>query len=195
MWNQRVLRPFAPPDYRHIRLGEAVAASSCVPGLFEPLVLPRLYPEKVVRLVDGGVHDNQGTASLIEQDCNVLIVSDASGQMEALDDPSASRLGVSMRSFNVSMARVRDAQYRELAARRRTGLVRGFMFMHLKRDLDSVPVDWVDCQDPHEASDDARPASRRGVLTGYRHPGSRSSSSCPTSARISTRSPTSRPTP
>ena len=139
MWNQRVPLPFAPPDYRHIRLGEAVAASSCVPVLFEPLVLARLYPEKVVRLVDGGVHDNQGTASLIEQDCNVLIVSDASGQMEALDDPSASRLGVSMRSFNVSMARVRDAQTRELAARRRTGLVRGFMFMHLKRTSTACP--------------------------------------------------------
>jgi predicted acylesterase/phospholipase RssA len=167
VWQHRILRPFAPPDYRRIRLGEAVAASSCVPGLFEPLVLPKLYPDKVVRLVDGGVHDNQGTASLIEQDCNVLIVSDASGQMEAEDDPSGSRLGVSMRSFNVSMARVRDAQYRELAARRRTGLLRGMMFMHLKRDLDSVPVDWVDCQDPHEATDDARPTSRRGVLTGY----------------------------
>ena len=61
-----------------------------------------------------------------------------------------------MRSFNVSMARVRDAQYRELAARRRTGLVRGFMFMHLKRDLDSVPVDWVDCQDP------TKPRTTRG---------------------------------
>ena len=46
MWRHRVLRPFAPPDYRHIRLGEAVAASSCVPGLFEPLVLPRLYPDE-----------------------------------------------------------------------------------------------------------------------------------------------------
>jgi predicted acylesterase/phospholipase RssA len=167
VWRHRILRPFAPPDYRSIRLGEAVAASSCVPGLFEPLVLPRLYPDKVVRLVDGGVHDNQGTASLIEQDCNVLIVSDASGQMEAVDDPSGSRLGVSMRAFNVSMARVRDAQYRELEARTRTGLIRGLMFMHLKRDLDSVAVDWVDCQDPHEASDDARPALRRGVLTGY----------------------------
>lgn len=147
-WRHWYSQPFAPPDYQHIRLGEAVAASSCVPGLFEPLVLPDLYDNKVVRLVDGGVHDNQGIASLLEQDCNTMIVSDASGQMEAQDNPQDTRLGVSMRSFSVSMTRVRQTQYRELAARKRSGLLKGLMFIHLKRDLDADPVDWRDCQDP-----------------------------------------------
>src|SRR5215467_8724404 len=62
-WRTWFRRPFAPPDYQHFRLGHAVAASSSVPGLFEPLVLPDLYKGKTVRLVDGGVYDNQGTAS------------------------------------------------------------------------------------------------------------------------------------
>ena len=80
----------APSAYQRYRLGYAVAASSCVPGLFEPLPLPDLYEHAgsgrkiTVRLVDGGVHDNQGTASLLEQGCAVLLVSDASGQSNSL---------------------------------------------------------------------------------------------------------------
>ncbi|MFN0171141.1 MAG: tetratricopeptide repeat-containing protein [Bryobacteraceae bacterium] len=165
-WLGRLLAPlFGPPDYQRLRLGEAVAASSCVPGLFDPLVFPDLYEGKTVRLVDGGVYDNQGVASLLEQDCNVMIVSDASGQMDSQDHPSGGRVGVPLRSSSISMARVRQAQYRELDARRRSGLVKQLTFLHLKKDLDADPIDWRECQDPHEASDDARPVARRGVLT------------------------------
>lgn len=39
--------------------------------------------------------------------------------------------------------------------------------MHLRKDLDADPVDWRECQDPLEASDEARPAEQRGVLTRY----------------------------
>jgi predicted acylesterase/phospholipase RssA len=166
-WRGRFLRPFAPLDYQAIRVGEAVAASSCVPGLFEPLVLSELFDGKTVRLVDGGVYDNQGVASLLEQDCNVMIVSDASGQMEAQDLPSGSRLGVPLRSFSVSMARARQAQFSELDARRRSGLLKGLMFLHMRKDLDADALDWRECQDPFEASDEARPAARRGPLTSY----------------------------
>jgi predicted acylesterase/phospholipase RssA len=155
------------PDYQRFRLGHAVAASSCVPGLFDPLVMADLYDGKTIRLVDGGVYDNQGMASLLEQDCNVMIVSDASGQMAAQDQPSSGRLGVPLRCFSVSMARVRQAEFQELDARRRSGLLKGLMFLHLKKDLDADPVDWRECQDPHDASDAARPAARRGVLTRY----------------------------
>lgn len=157
----------APTRYQRIRLGHAVAASACVPGLFEPLMMKGLYPDKTVRLVDGGVYDNQGVASLLEQDCRVLLVSDASGQMAALDEPSAGILGVPLRAFSVSMARVRQAEYHELDARLRSSLLRGLMFVHLKKDLDVEPINWVDCQDRYDASDDARPIVRRGPLTGY----------------------------
>jgi predicted acylesterase/phospholipase RssA/MinD-like ATPase involved in chromosome partitioning or flagellar assembly len=168
--NYRLRRMYyvdAPHGFQRIRLGHAVAASSCVPGLFEPLVLQRLYPAKTVRLVDGGVFDNQGVASLLEQDCGVMLVSDASGQMAALDEPGAGMLSVPLRSFSVSMARVRQAEYHELEARRRSSLLRGLMFLHLKKDLDVDPVDWVDCQDPSDASEEARPIDRRGILTRF----------------------------
>jgi hypothetical protein len=87
--------------------------------------------------------------------------------MEPLDRPSDGRLAVPLRAFSVSMARVRQAEYHELDARRRSSLLRGLMFLHLKKDLDEDPVDWVDCEDPHDASDDARPMERRGILTRY----------------------------
>ena len=56
-------------------------------GLLEPLVLDGLYKgpdgEKLsLQLIDGGVYDNQGTAGLLEQNCNVLVVSDASGNCQ-----------------------------------------------------------------------------------------------------------------
>src|SRR5262249_29406868 len=47
----------APERLRNVRLGHAVAASACVPGISDPLNLPGLYPGTTVSLVDGGVHD------------------------------------------------------------------------------------------------------------------------------------------
>jgi predicted acylesterase/phospholipase RssA len=157
----------APERYRQVRLGHAVAASSCVPGLFEPLGLDRLYEDRIVRLVDGGVCDNQGVSGLLEQDCTVMLVSDGSGQTEAQPNPSQGVLGVPLRANAILQARVREAQYNELRARRRSSLLRGFMFVHLKEDLEVDPVDWVDCPDPYQASDESRPAARRGLLTSY----------------------------
>jgi hypothetical protein len=72
-----------------------------------------------------------------------------------------------MRANSILQARVREAQYRELSARKRAGLLRGFMFVHLKDDLDVDPIDWIGCLDPYDASDDSRPAYRRGPLTRY----------------------------
>jgi predicted acylesterase/phospholipase RssA len=133
----------APERHRQIRLGHAVAASACVPGLFEPLTLAGLYEGITVRLVDGGVHDNQGVASLLEQNCDVVLVSDASGQMGTEDRPGEAPLAVPLRSNGILMARVREAQYIDLAARRRAGLLRGLMFIHLKKDLPPRSVSWI----------------------------------------------------
>jgi hypothetical protein len=143
----------APEESKRVRLGHAVAASSCVPGLFGPITFPNLYDKKVVRLVDGGVHDNQGVAALLDQDCSVLLVSDASGQMHAIDEPNPGMLGVPLRSNSILMSRVREAQFLDLVARRRSSLLRGVMFIHLKKGLQSPPVDWIDCEDPYDASD------------------------------------------
>ena len=159
---RRIYYRDAPDGWKRVRLGHAVAASSCVPGLFQPLVLDRLYVKPAalddaeprqdrpvsVRLVDGGVYDNQGSAALIEQGCNVLLVSDASGQSESEDAPPLSLLGVPLRTMGLLQQRVRIAQYHELAARRRASLLRELMFIHLKKDLDGAAIDWIECQDP-----------------------------------------------
>ena len=168
--NYRLRRMYykdAPPDHQQIRLGHAVAASACVPGLFEPIVLDKLYEDVTVRLVDGGVHDNQGVMGLLEQDCTVIIVSDASGQMDTQDDPSRGLIGVPLRSNSILMARVREAEYRELDARRRSSLVRKLIYLHLKKDLEVNPKDWIGCQDPADMSDNARPVERRESATSY----------------------------
>jgi predicted acylesterase/phospholipase RssA len=158
----------APTKHKGVRLGHAVAASACVQGVFEPLALDGLYRDRVVRLVDGGTCDNQGVGGLLEQDCKVILISDGSGQMESEKDPSNGLLGVPLRSTSILQARIRQAQYQDLSERRRSRLLRGLMFVHLKADLDVDPIDWINCPDPYDADDDAaRPASRKGKLTSY----------------------------
>ncbi len=126
----------APERWRRFRLGDAVAASSCVPALFTPIVIPELFKGRTVRLVDGGVHDNQGTRALLDQDCDVLIVSDASGQMDSLINPPHGEIGVALRTNTVLQARVRIAQHQELQARVRTGQLRDCVFLHLRKELE-----------------------------------------------------------
>src|SRR5262245_28212738 len=153
--NDRLRRMYyhqAPAELQDVRLGYAVAASACVPGVFEPIVLDGLYPERTVRLVDGGVHDNQGIEGLLEQECTVVLVSDASGQMGSEKDPSSGFLGVPLRSNTIFQARLREAQYHELAARRRSSLLRGLMFIHLKKDLNVEPINWNGCEEPSESA-------------------------------------------
>jgi predicted acylesterase/phospholipase RssA len=116
-------------------LGHAVAASACVPGLFAPLSMKRLYPNRVVRWVDGGVYDNQGVSSLLEQDCTLLLVSDASGQMRSADRPGGIAFQVLSRSSEILSSRVRETEYHDLGARQRSSRLHGLMFVHLKKDL------------------------------------------------------------
>ena len=148
--NERLRRLWyeeAPEKFREFRLGHAVAASACVPGLFDPLALARLYDDRVVRLVDGGVFDNQGVASLREQDCTLLLVSDASGQTGVEENPKASNLAVAGRANNILMARVRQCEYQNLEFLRSAKVIRGFGYVHLKKGLAAPMVDWHGCND------------------------------------------------
>jgi predicted acylesterase/phospholipase RssA len=166
--NDRLRRLYywqAPKDYQRIRLGHAVAASACVPGLFEPLSLPGIYPDRIVHLVDGGLNDNQGVASLLEQDCAVFLISDATGQMQTIRKPRSELYEIPMRANSILMARVREAEFRELDARRRASLIRGLMFLHLKKELDVVPVDWIGAQEPENRAGEADDASNRTVTS------------------------------
>jgi hypothetical protein len=87
--------------------------------------------------------------------------------MDTQDDPSRGLIGVPLRSNSILMARVREAEYRELDARRRSSLVRKLIYLHLKKDLEVNPKDWIGCQDPADMSDNARPVERRESATSY----------------------------
>lgn len=118
-----------------IRLSRAVAASSGVPGLFSPLVVRR--DGRAISLVDGGVHDNQGVASLLEQECKTIIVSDASGQLKATEATNGV-VAPPLRSNSILQARLRESQIKDLLARRRAGLLQGFTFVHMTMQLENA---------------------------------------------------------
>ena len=157
--NDRLRRMYyeqAPEGYKDFSLGRAVGASAAVPAVFEPLTMDNLYPDRIVRLVDGGVTDNQGVASLLEQDCKVVLVSDASGQMESQPASSRGIVGNLRRTNDIFQARIRQIQYQNLKSRRRSNLLRGFMFVHLKGGLEVDPIDWKHTTDPYNRADDIR---------------------------------------
>lgn len=129
-------------ELRDVSLGQAVAASACVPGLFEPLELRGLYPGRIVRLVDGGVYDNQGIRSLINEGSTLILCSDASGQMDEVTNPGNSSLAVPLRSFSILSSRTREAEYTNLRDAVENSALQGACFIHLKKDLDALPLDW-----------------------------------------------------
>ncbi|MEE4379395.1 MAG: patatin-like phospholipase family protein [Candidatus Competibacteraceae bacterium] len=115
-----------------ITLGQAVAASCCVPGLFEPLSLDHLYETEegkdiVVRLVDGGVFDNQGLVSLFKANCTHIICSDASDLLKTDPAPSPQLVNVAVRANEILMSRIRGTILDELFDRPLTNTA----FFHL----------------------------------------------------------------
>ncbi|MCI0537023.1 MAG: hypothetical protein L0Z50_17550, partial [Verrucomicrobiales bacterium] len=146
--HRRLYYDQAPGELQNYRLGYAVAASAGVPGLFEPLVIKGLYPGRTVRLVDGGVHDNQGVQGLLDESCTFILCSDASGQMEDTPSPADGLMGVSLRTNSILMSRVRESEYQDLKARVENRALQGLFFIHLKQDLMPAALDWVRCQDP-----------------------------------------------
>lgn len=120
-----------------VRLGDAVAASAAVPMTFEPLVLRGLYDGCDVVLADGGVHDNQGISSLLDQGCTSLIVSDASGQMQLKSRCGTNPIAVGHRSNDVLMSRVRSAQLSQVEALHEGRALHGLLVAHLMLGLDA----------------------------------------------------------
>ena len=150
--NERYRRLYywqAPTDaLKEYPLAYAVAASAGVPALFDPLVLKGLYPGRTLKLVDGGVHDNQGVAGLLDEGCNLILCSDASGQMDDQAVPASGILSIFFRSDSILQDRLRETQYQDLDARARSRALQGLFFIHLKQDLDTDPLNWTECQDP-----------------------------------------------
>jgi hypothetical protein len=99
-------------------------------------------------LVDGGVHDNQGVAGLLDEGCTRILCSDASGQMADLKEPSDDPAGVVLRASTILQDRIREAEYQDLCARVRSRSLEGLFFIHTKKELDPPPLDWINCKDP-----------------------------------------------
>ncbi|TAN50467.1 MAG: hypothetical protein EPN21_08895 [Methylococcaceae bacterium] len=153
-------------------LGHAVAASACVPGLFDPMAVSGLYWDRImqppkesrreaeslrllesrreaeslrlleirVQLVDGGVHDNQGIAGLIDNDCTCFVISDASGHMGVKNQPDPDTVPVLSRVTSILQDRVRTEGLLRLA--------NGFggdniAFLSLRNGLGLRKVGWV----------------------------------------------------
>jgi NTE family protein len=104
-----------------LTLARVVGASSCVPGLFPPTIIDG----KV--LVDGGVSDNQGLDGLLEEgrvydgsddfsrsDYNLILVSDASGQIEQLNSMSPKATAVLPRTMTVFQHEIRNKIIKQL---------------------------------------------------------------------------------
>jgi predicted acylesterase/phospholipase RssA len=155
----------APEGYREFPLARAVGASTCTLGLMEPVTLKGLYPGMNVRLVDGVFGGAQCAAAAIERDCNVLLVSDASGQMYVQNDPSQGVLGTTLRSSNILFGQLRAREHQMLESRRCSSPLRGLMFLHMRKGLDAEAV-FADDADATTALDDAR-SQTASELTSY----------------------------
>lgn len=137
----------APDQYQKFRLGYAVAASSCVPVLFQPLVLKGLFKNLDLELIDGGVHDNQGIASILEQECNEIIISDASAQMPDNAVHTTNTMSLFFRVDSILQERLREIQLLDLKSRKYTSIVNKLSIVHLKNGLAQLPVSWINCTD------------------------------------------------
>ncbi|HMI93213.1 MAG TPA: patatin-like phospholipase family protein [Polyangiales bacterium] len=129
-------------------LGEAVAASAGVPGLFPPMPIRGMYEGRDVQLVDGGSHDNQGVQALLAEGCTRILCSDASGQMHDENQPGTGRLGVLLRTSNILMDRVREVQLRDLDERERVSALAPVMFVHMRQGLSEPEVPWISSGEP-----------------------------------------------
>lgn len=138
----------APADYQNFRMGFAVGASSCVPVLFEPLPLNDLYPGMELQLIDGGLHDNQGIAALIDQECKNIIISDASGQLPANNTGVSGPLSLFVRADSILQERLRELQFLDMKERKNTALISRLHHVHLKKGLPTQSLSWIDCKDP-----------------------------------------------
>ncbi|MES2850132.1 MAG: patatin-like phospholipase family protein, partial [Bacteroidota bacterium] len=137
----------APEAYKSFRLGYAVGASACVPVMFHPMPMADLYPDIDLQLVDGGLHDNQGIAALIEQECKEMIISDASGQLPTDEGATHNEALVFYRTDNILQERLRELQFLDITEREYTTQLRSLIKLHLKKDLRTEPVSWINCID------------------------------------------------
>ena len=122
-------------DKNVLPLSRAVGASSGVPVLFPPTAILGDM------LVDGGISDNQGVEGLLDpaNKIDIILVSDASGQMNVKHTQSPSALPVYRRMSEILQFQIRNKLLELLMAwgDPRNGQNRRFVFVHLLINLKS----------------------------------------------------------
>ncbi|MBY0064465.1 patatin-like phospholipase family protein [Priestia aryabhattai] len=132
-------------NHNNFKLGMAVAASACVPGIFAPLAISNLYDEKVrVQLVDGGVYDNQGINGLLDEKCGNFIISDASKQMEDEKEPEVQLNNVIRRANSILADHIREQELSKILKDYPDSTV----LLHLKKGIQPKEITY--CNGDHE---------------------------------------------
>jgi predicted acylesterase/phospholipase RssA len=135
-----------PINQQQFSLGHAVAASACVPILFDPLAISNLYYNREdkesirVQLVDGGVFDNQGTDGLLQYDCTCFVISDAAGQMGTENNPAVDAIPLALRVGSILQDRVRTESLLHLTATNTNNVA----FISLREGLGIQQIGWFD---------------------------------------------------
>jgi predicted acylesterase/phospholipase RssA len=125
------------------RVGDAVAASAGVPGLFPPVNLNGLYEGRRVSLVDGGVFDNQGTTALLAHDCTDVLISDASGLLAEKPRSRNGALSVLLRTNSVLMSANRTNTFATTAAANHSGQLRTSVNINLLTGVTAEEVPYI----------------------------------------------------
>ncbi len=126
--------------FKNYPIGQAVASSSAVPMLFTPIILEDLYDGYKLSISDGGVYDNQGFSGLLSEECDYIICSDASGQMDNQKESKTTIVGMTLRTTDIQMDRNRELIYEDLKNKKDKGILKGFIFTHLKQGLKAHTV-------------------------------------------------------
>ena len=117
-----VMSPRLRTDFDGISLGTAVAASANFPPLFPPLVLLGIYDDLHVTrlgLSDGGVYDNIGITTLLDEGCTHIIASDTGAPFETKQRVTSRYFGLITRLPAVLTDDVAEQQRTGLRERRR----------------------------------------------------------------------------
>jgi predicted acylesterase/phospholipase RssA len=114
------MSPRLRTDFDRISLGLAVAASANFPPVFSALIHLGIYDDRFVTrlgLTDGGVYDNIGITTLVDEGCTDIIASDTGAPFELESASPKSTWGTLSRLFPVLTDDVADHQKNRLQER------------------------------------------------------------------------------
>jgi predicted acylesterase/phospholipase RssA len=117
-----VMSPRIERDWDRLSLGDGVGASACFPPIFPPLVVLGIYDDLYVArlgLTDGGVYENLGVLTLLDEGCTHIIASDTGGVFNVQQRASAGLLGMLGRLPGLLQDNIGELQRTGLRERRR----------------------------------------------------------------------------